>query len=156
MLSAGPFRTILLVAIASFAAAKPVWPHYTVDYEHFEVLSMRAAMPLFPSAAYDVKCLDSNKRIVFHDQNVAQLSICGGMAGSITKCKGQPSITIGHSGSAKFTLKPVNAGAIINISKDKWEQCVRAARTVCPTGSMTGTCSGGTTSGDMKFSLEHS
>lgn len=96
------------------------------------------------------------RRIVFHDQNVAQLSICGGIAGSVTKCQGSPPSTVGHSGSAKFELSPVHAGAAVNISKDRWEQCVRAARSVCPTGSMAGTCRGGATSGDLRFSLEHS
>ncbi|KAK9421035.1 hypothetical protein SUNI508_06180 [Seiridium unicorne] len=156
MLRAGLLGTVLLFAAASFTAAQPVWPHYSVEQEHFEVLSMRAAMPLNPSAVYDVTCMDSNLKIVFHDQNVAQLSICGGIAGSVTKCKGGPSDTVGHSGSAKFTLTPASPDSTINISKDRWEQCIRAARAICPTGSMAGVCSGGTTSGDLKFSLDHS
>ncbi|ETS87716.1 hypothetical protein PFICI_01544 [Pestalotiopsis fici W106-1] len=142
--------------MATLAAAQPVWPHYSVEQEHFEVLKMRSSMPLNPSAVYDVSCGDSGQRIVFHDQNVAQLSICGGIAGSVTRCQGSPPTTIGHSGSAKFSLTPAHPGAAINISKDRWEQCVRAARSICPTGSMSGTCSGGATSGDVKFTLNHS
>ncbi|KAF7519576.1 hypothetical protein G7054_g13055 [Neopestalotiopsis clavispora] len=123
--------------MASLAVSQPVWPHYSVEQEHFEVLKMRSLMPLNPSAVYD-------------------LSICGGIAGSETKCRGAPAATTGHSGSARFSLEPVNDGAAVNISKDRWEQCVRAARSVCPTGSMSGTCRGGATSGDLKFTLEHS
>ena len=93
-------------------------------------------------------------KIVFHDQNVAELGICGGIAGSITKCNGAPESTIGQSGSAKFTLTTATNGATINISKGRWEQCVRAARAICPTGSMTGTCSGGASSGDVNFTLD--
>ncbi|KAF2993534.1 hypothetical protein E8E14_000081 [Neopestalotiopsis sp. 37M] len=156
MVSTGVVRTVLLFIMASLAVAQPVWPHYSVEQEHFEVLKMRSSMPLNPSAVYDVSCGDSEQRIVFHDQNVAQLSICGGIAGSETKCRGAPAATTGHSGSAKFSLEPVNDGAAVNISKDRWEQCVRAARSVCPTGSMSGTCRGGATSGDLKFTLEHS
>lgn len=157
MLSAGVLHTALLfVMAAGLAVAQPVWPHYSVEQEHFEVLKMRFSMPLNPAAVYDVSCGDSEQRIVFHDQNVAQLSICGGIAGSVTKCQGSPPSTVGHSGSAKFELSPVHTGAAVNISKDRWEQCVRAARSVCPTGSMAGTCRGGATSGDLRFSLEHS
>uniref|UniRef100_L2FEW2 Uncharacterized protein n=1 Tax=Colletotrichum fructicola (strain Nara gc5) TaxID=1213859 RepID=L2FEW2_COLFN len=58
------------------------------------------------------------------------------------------------SGPARFTIKPTTAGATINISKNKWEQCVRAARDKCPTGSVRATCSGGATSGDVEFILE--
>ena len=95
-----------------------------------------------------------NSRIVFHDQNVAELSICRGIAGPVTKCQGLPAETTGRSGTALFALRTAEAGAQINISKDPWEQCVRAARAVCPTGSMSGTCVGGaTTGGDVAFTL---
>ncbi|KAI0396218.1 hypothetical protein F5Y17DRAFT_126010 [Xylariaceae sp. FL0594] len=145
---------LLLLAGAACTLASPVWPHYTVDNEHFEVLAMRATTSVNPAAVSDVTCIDPNLHIVFHDQNVAELAICGGIAGSITKCGGAPESTIGHSGSAKFTLTPVKRGATINISKGRWEQCVRAARAICPTGSMKGTCSGGASSGDINFILE--
>ncbi|KAI0136477.1 hypothetical protein BJ170DRAFT_710475 [Xylariales sp. AK1849] len=147
-------QALLLFVGVSFTFAQPVWPHYSVDYEHFEVLSMRAVAPLNPAAVYGVQCMDADKKIVFHDQNVAELSICGGIAGSTRKCGGAPQMTIGHSASAKFTLTPETPGATISISKDKWEQCVRAARAICPTGSMSGTCRGGASTGDVRFMLD--
>lgn len=66
-----------------------------------------------------------------HDINVAILSICGGIAGAITKCGGQPASTVGQSGTAKLSLKPVNKGALLNVSKGRWEGCMRAAQAVC-------------------------
>lgn len=98
--------------------------------------------------------LTGSRNIVFHDQNVAELAICDGIAGSTTKCSGAPESTVGQSGSAKFSLKATTPGATINISKERWEQCVRAARAVCPTGSMKGICLGGASSGDVEFVLD--
>ncbi|KAI5866957.1 hypothetical protein GGS23DRAFT_615592 [Durotheca rogersii] len=143
-----------LIAGASLTLATPVWPHYSVENEHLEVLAMRKSMAVSPSAAFDVECLDRNARIVFHDQNAAELAICGGIGGSATKCAGAPETTVGRSGSAQFTLRATAPGATINVSKLRWEQCVRAARGVCPTGSMRATCRGGATSGDVAFTLD--
>ncbi|KAI1846749.1 hypothetical protein JX265_008947 [Neoarthrinium moseri] len=154
MLPTSLLRAFLLAATATLGTARPSWPHFTVGQEHVEVLSMRAAMPLNPAAVYDVTCVDASLRIVFHDENVAQLSICGGISGSNTRCAGGPQSTEAQSASAKFTLAPVTPGAVLNISKVRWEQCVRAARAICPTGSMAGTCRGGASNGDVKFSLE--
>ncbi|KAF2972318.1 hypothetical protein GQX73_g1235 [Xylaria multiplex] len=148
------YSALFLLAGAAFSVASPVWPRYTVDNEHFEVLALRATTQVNPAAVSDVTCIDPKLNIVFHDQNVAELGICGGIAGSITKCGGAPKTTIGQSGSAKFTLTTATSGATINISKGRWEQCVRAARAICPTGSMSGTCSGGASSGDVNFILE--
>ncbi|KAI1203065.1 hypothetical protein F5X97DRAFT_157280 [Nemania serpens] len=148
------YSTFLLLVSAACSFASPVWPHYTVDNEHFEVLALRANTQVNPAAVSDVKCIDSRLNIVFHDQNVAELGICGGISGSITKCGGAPEATTGQSGSARFTLTTATKGARINISKGRWEQCVRAARAICPTGSMSGTCSGGASSGDVNFTLE--
>ncbi|KAI1660058.1 hypothetical protein F4813DRAFT_311853 [Daldinia decipiens] len=145
---------VLLVAGASLSAASPVWPHYSIDGEHLEVLHMRASTSVNPAAVSGVECIDRNKNIVFHDQNVAELAICGGIAGSIQKCGGAPETTTGRSGSAEFTLSAATSGATINISKGRWEQCVRAARAVCPTGSMKGTCAGGASSGNVDFTLD--
>ncbi|KAH9996957.1 hypothetical protein F4779DRAFT_623017 [Xylariaceae sp. FL0662B] len=147
-------QPLVLLASASLSLASPVWPHYTVDNEHFEVLSMRASVGVNPAAVLDVECLDRNVNIVFHDQNVAELAICGSISGPITKCGGSPESTIGRSGSALFTLKTTTPGATINISKGRWEQCVRAARAVCPTGSMKATCSGGASRGNVDFTLD--
>lgn len=71
-----------------------------------------------------------NSNIVAHDQNVAELGICGGIAGTIEKCGGNPTSTVGSSGTAKFSLTPTDQGATINVSKGRWEGCVRAARAV--------------------------
>ncbi|KAI1478388.1 hypothetical protein K445DRAFT_24055 [Daldinia sp. EC12] len=155
MLSTTFFQSLLLlVAGASLSSASPVWPHYSIDGEHLEVLNMRASTSVNPGAVSNVECLDRNKNIVFHDQNVAELSICGGIAGSIQKCGGAPKSTTGRSGSAEFKLSAATSGATINISKGRWEQCVRAARAVCPTGSMKGTCTGGASSGNVDFTLD--
>ncbi|KAI1118868.1 hypothetical protein F5Y14DRAFT_397979 [Nemania sp. NC0429] len=148
------FSTSLFLFSAAFSFASPVWPRYAVDYEHFEVLALRANTRVNPAAVSDVTCIDSKLNIVFHDQNVAELGICGGIASSITKCRGAPETTTGQSGSARFTLTTATRGATINISKSRWEQCVRAARAICPTGSMSGTCSGGASSGNVNFTLD--
>lgn len=97
----------------------------------------------------------SHSNIVSHHQNVAELKICGGIAGSVSACGGAPQHTLGQSGTAKFELRAVNPGATITLSKERWEQCVRAARGVCPTGSMSGTCVGGASSGDVAFTLDN-
>lgn len=97
----------------------------------------------------------SYSNIAFHDENVAQLGICGGIAGKITKCGGAPASTVGQSGTAKFTVNTATSGGTINVSKGRWEQCIRAARAVCPTGSMSATCAGGASNGDIKFTLDN-
>lgn len=99
--------------------------------------------------------LPHNSHIVFHEQNAAQLAICDGISGKgNTKCRGSSTMTTGVRGSAKFTLTALTPGAKINISKVRWEECVRAARFKCPTGSLSGTCLGGATSGNVGFRLE--
>ncbi|KAI1394128.1 uncharacterized protein F4822DRAFT_37434 [Hypoxylon trugodes] len=147
-------QSLLFLAGATLSFASPVWPHYSVDNEHLEVLALRASTAVNPAAVSDVTCTDPNVKIVSHDQNVAELGICGGIAGSIQKCGGAPQTTTGKSGSAEFTLSTATKGATINISKGRWEQCVRAARAICPTGSMKGTCAGGASSGDVNFTLD--
>lgn len=107
------------------------------------------------SAAPTYNTNNPPRKIVFHDENVAELAICGGIAGSITKCGGAPTSTTGESGTAKFSLSAVEQGATINISKGRWEQCVRAARAVCPTGSLNATCAGGASAGDVSFTLDN-
>ena len=58
----------------------------------------------------------------FHTSNVALLQICGGIAGSIEKCEGSPTSTVGQSGNVHFTITPVVKGDTINISKGRWER----------------------------------
>ena len=86
---------------------------------------------------------------------MAELSICGGISGSASGCSGSPVETTGQTGTAKFTLKAVIPGATINMSKAHWEQCARAARAVCPTGSLKSVCVGGASKGDVAFSLDN-
>ncbi|KAK8126374.1 uncharacterized protein PG998_002133 [Apiospora kogelbergensis] len=144
MLSSGVFTLLL----AGLAVAGPVWPRYTVGPEHLEVLQMRASTSVNPAAVRETKCINSKVNIAFHDENVAQLGICGGIAGKITN-------TTGVSGTAKFTVNTATNGGTINVSKGRWEQCIRAARAVCPTGSMSATCAGGASNGDIKFTLDN-
>ncbi|KAI2467213.1 hypothetical protein F4781DRAFT_321873 [Annulohypoxylon bovei var. microspora] len=154
MHSATLLQSFLLLASASLSLAGPVWPRFSIDNTHLEVLALRASTAVNSAAVSDVTCIDKDTNIVFHDQNVAELAICGGIAGTIQKCGGSPQTTTGTSGSAEFTLKAATSGATINISKGRWEQCVRAARAVCPTGSMSGTCAGGASTGDVDFTLD--
>ncbi|RYP38553.1 hypothetical protein DL767_002489 [Monosporascus sp. MG133] len=65
-----------------------------------------------------------------------------------------PDVTVGESESARFSLNAASEGATITVSKGRWEQCVRATRAVCPTGSMAATCAGGASRGDMEFVLD--
>lgn len=89
-----------------------------------------------------------------HNKNVALLAICGGISGAITKCQGNPTSTTGQSGDAKFTLNPTTSGATINISKGRWEQCIKSAEAVCPGGqAYTATCPLGASTGDTDFAL---
>ncbi|KAF3764115.1 hypothetical protein M406DRAFT_330464 [Cryphonectria parasitica EP155] len=104
--------------------------------------------------ATNITCTDATANIDEHNKNVATLSICGGIAGTIEKCEGAPTSTEGASGDAKFTLNPTVAGATINISKGRWEQCIDSAEAVCPGGqAYTATCPGGASSGDIDFAL---
>lgn len=95
------------------------------------------------------------RKIIFHDETVAQLSICGGIPGSIDHCPGSPKETVGESGTALFTVRAEKAGASINITKERWMQCVQAARDRCPTGSLSATCVGGASAGDVSFVLKN-
>ncbi|KAL1880800.1 hypothetical protein VTK73DRAFT_4970 [Phialemonium thermophilum] len=167
-------RLLLFFAGMCMASPRyPMFPPVLVRHEHLEVLEMRSATPINPAAITDVVCVDPNKKIVFHDENVAELSICDGIAGAVTRCGDELgrrdlwrrfgssatttapiTSTTGESGSARFVLSVLEPGAAINVSKGRWEQCVRAARAVCPTGSLRATCVGGATSGDVAFSLD--
>ncbi|OCK77266.1 hypothetical protein K432DRAFT_268854, partial [Lepidopterella palustris CBS 459.81] len=98
-------------------------------------------------------CLDPTAALNTHSTNVAILSICGGIAGTIEFCGGNPTSTTGQSGTSLFTLNPTTAGATINISKGRWERCIKAAQLTCPTGTFKSTCIGGATVGDVAFSL---
>ncbi|KAH9218929.1 hypothetical protein DL95DRAFT_384755 [Leptodontidium sp. 2 PMI_412] len=143
----------LVLAVSSACVTAAPFASVGISHEHLEVLQMRASTSVNPNAVLDTKCIDTSANIVFHDANVALLGICGGIAGAITKCGGAPSSTTGSSGTALFKLNAVDSGATINVSKGRWEGCVRAARAVCPTGTFSSTCVGGATTGNVAFSL---
>lgn len=81
--------------------------------------------------------------LVAHDINVAILGICGGIAGAIEQCAGAPTTTVGESGTAKLTLTVATRGTTIDITKGRWEACMRAAQAVCGNSPFTSTCIGG-------------
>ncbi|KAG7410193.1 hypothetical protein Forpi1262_v017758 [Fusarium oxysporum f. sp. raphani] len=131
------------------------FPHPSVPQANSDILIIRASEEVNPNAVTDTTCLNLDAAIDFHDQNVATLSICGGIQGATEKCGGAPTSTTGQSGTAKFTLNPTVAGATINVSKGRWEGCIRAARAVCPTGSFKSVCKGGASEGDIAFTLDN-
>ncbi|EJC99310.1 uncharacterized protein FOMMEDRAFT_23189 [Fomitiporia mediterranea MF3/22] len=90
-----------------------------------------------------------------HTVNVALLQICGGIAGSIEFCQGNPTSTTGDSGNVRFTITPVDKGATINISKGRWEQGIKAAFAQCGQDiPFTATFTGGASTGDVNVKLE--
>ncbi|KAJ4419599.1 hypothetical protein N0V82_004902 [Gnomoniopsis sp. IMI 355080] len=133
-----------LVLLLSAASAVLAFPY-----------PLTSSSPLRPRTdATNVVCTDANAAIDEHNKNVALLAICGGISGAITKCQGNPTSTTGQSGDAKFTLNPTQSGATINISKGRWEQCIKSAEAVCPGGqAYTATCPLGSSSGDTNFEL---
>lgn len=93
-----------------------------------------------------------------HDINVALLSIFGSIAGKVQQCQGQPTSTTGKSGTATFKLQAASGGQNIDISKGRWEHCVKAARATCGDTPFTSTCIGGANGnkGNVNFSLTKS
>jgi len=106
-------------------------------------LEVRGNAAVNPNAVTGTKCTNKAVAIGDHNINVALLSICGGIAGKIESCGGAPQSTVGASGDAKFTLTAATKGQTINISKGRWEGCVRAARATCGDSPFTTTCIGG-------------
>ncbi|KAF6831205.1 hypothetical protein CPLU01_06903 [Colletotrichum plurivorum] len=139
-----------LTLLSGFAVALP----HPADFPEVG-LEARASKSVNPNAVTGTTCTNKNAKVVEHDANVALLGICGGIQGSIQKCGGAPKSTTGQSGTAKFTLNPTVAGATINVSKGRWEGCVRAARATCPTGTFKSTCKGGASQGDVAFVLSN-
>ncbi|RYP11440.1 hypothetical protein DL764_000094 [Monosporascus ibericus] len=86
---------VVLVAGAGVSLSKPVYPRRSVSQQHFEDLALRASTEAHPEAVTDVECIDPDVNIDFHDQNVAELSICGRIAGAVTRCEGAPESTVG-------------------------------------------------------------
>jgi hypothetical protein len=153
--------SLLFLLFTAQSACSPLWWEFSPNDRPTETLSppnrLRARSPantsVNPAAVTGTTCDDPSAALNTHDTDVALLSICGGIAGSIEFCGGNPATTVGASGTSKFTLT-ANQGATINVSKGRWEGCVRAARATCPTGTFTSTCVGGTSDGaGFKFVL---
>ncbi|KAL3425560.1 hypothetical protein PVAG01_02351 [Phlyctema vagabunda] len=106
-------------------------------------LDTRGTTKVDPNSVTGTVCTDSSTKLVSHDINVALLSICGSIAGTIQQCAGNPTETTGTSGTASFTLKAATDGTTINITKGRWEHCVAAARATCGDSPLTSTCIGG-------------
>ncbi|KAH7163275.1 hypothetical protein B0J13DRAFT_33575 [Dactylonectria estremocensis] len=143
------------VAQAMILDKVPLMPRIPSMAKHHEVLRARATMEVDHGHLVKVQCLDPSQDILLHDETAAQLSICGGIPGSIDGCKGEPKATTSEVGTALFVLTVEEAGAFINISKEQWMRCMQAARDQCPTGSLSATCVGGASLGDMNFTLEN-
>ncbi|KIW50155.1 hypothetical protein PV05_11771 [Exophiala xenobiotica] len=155
------FHLAVFSLLTTSAFSSPLWPNSVVPTDRHKpspsiTISNRAVAvaprdpantSVNPDAVTGTTCDDTTVALDSHDTNVAILSICGGIAGSIQFCGGDPETTVGASGTSKFTLTAVNQGATINVSKGRWEGCVRAAQAVCPTGTFSSTCIGGTSDG---------
>lgn len=160
----GFIKTVSIIAGAAVVAAEPqgykildrvpLMPRIPSHAKHHEVLQARSEMEVDHSALVKAERIDSNQQIIIHDETVAQLSICGGMPGSVDRCEGAPTETSGEAGTALFTVRALDAGASITITKEQWMRCVQAARDQCPTGSISATCVGGASTGDVSFTLE--
>lgn len=118
-------------------------------------LYIRADETVNPAAVTGTTCTDPSVTLVSHDINVAILSICGGIAGTIEQCGGNPTTTTGESGTAKLTLTAATNGQTIDITKGRWEGCMRAAQAVCGDSPFTSTCIGGAdvNAGNVDFVL---
>ncbi|KAM5536610.1 hypothetical protein V8D89_009705 [Ganoderma adspersum] len=113
------------------------------------VCAFAAPLEVRQETVSNVVCT-SKTALDFHTSNVALLQICGGIAGTIEKCQGAPTSTVGQSGNVRFTIKPAVAGDTINISKGRWEQGIKAAFAVCGQNiPFTATFTGGATKGNV-------
>ncbi|EXJ95655.1 hypothetical protein A1O1_00777 [Capronia coronata CBS 617.96] len=125
--------SVSLLVLISTTSASPIFPPLPSDLQPSNTKAFDVRSPVQPrspantvvnpDAITGTTCDDPNVSLVTHDTNVALLSICGGIAGAIQFCGGDPSTTVGASGTSKFTLTAVNAGngATINVSKGRWE-----------------------------------
>ncbi|KAF7952337.1 uncharacterized protein EAE97_001834 [Botrytis byssoidea] len=114
-----------------------------------------ASTTVNPDAVTGTTCTDPSTTLVSHDINVALLGICGGIAGTIQQCGGEPTSTTGESGTALLKLNAATSGQTIDITKGRWEGCMRAARAVCGDSPFTSTCIGGAkvNAGNVDFEL---
>jgi len=155
--------TILFSATSAIALALPISPSSDIiirtDFDDSTIIrdsiSERGTRVVNPAAVTGTTCTSPGTSIVDHDINVALLSICGGISGSIEQCGGFPTSTTGSSGTALFTLNAATAGQTIDITKGRWEGCVAAARATCGDSPFTSTCIGGAdvNAGNVGFTL---
>lgn len=94
-------------------------------------VGIRGARVVNPAAVTFTTCSNDTTAIVSHDINVALLDICGGIAGTIQQCAGNPTTTTGSSGTALLTLTAATKGTTIDITKGRWEGCMAAAVSFC-------------------------
>ncbi|KAF7954472.1 hypothetical protein EAE96_005593 [Botrytis aclada] len=114
-----------------------------------------ASTTVNPDAVTGTTCTDPSTTLVSHDINVALLGICGSIAGTIQQCGGEPTSTTGESGTALLRLNAATSGQTIDITKGRWEGCMRAVRAVCGDSPFTSTCIGGAkvNAGNVDFEL---
>ncbi|CAP69390.1 uncharacterized protein PODANS_1_10560 [Podospora anserina S mat+] len=119
-----------------------------VPQSYYEVLHIRRqqyALANPRSIVKDVVCLDRKAHIVAHDEAAASLQICNGSIAGTGRgqyCQDGLKATEAKVGTAVFRLKSVNERQSINVSRERWQMCVQAAREACPTGGLRGVCLG--------------
>ncbi|KAI8902243.1 hypothetical protein BC833DRAFT_574253 [Globomyces pollinis-pini] len=128
--------------------------YITIILSALSVMSIPAERVVNPNAIKSVVCTQPNVKLDFHDINVAQLQICGGIAGKIQKCQGNPTSTTGISGTAKFIATPKINGSTINVSKGRWEQGIAAGLAKCGQSPVKGIIPLGTSNGDLIVRLK--
>lgn len=135
-------KQTLLALLLTLTAAQPhLGPRTAPSSFHAEVLSLRtSSTPHTRSPTTQTTCIDPLAAIHPSDETVAQLSICGGIAGASTGCPGTESRSEGAYRSAHFTVYAPEG--TLGISKEGWVRCVQGAREVCATGSLSAVCEG--------------
>ncbi|PCH44168.1 hypothetical protein WOLCODRAFT_104697 [Wolfiporia cocos MD-104 SS10] len=127
--------SIMLLSVSAFALPFPFWSRQ-------ETVS-------------NVVCTNPDVTLDTHDTDVALLQICGGIAGSIEFCQGNPTTTTGTFGNSSFTITPAESGATITISKGRWEQGIKAVAATCGADKpFTATFTGGASTGNVNVELK--
>lgn len=101
--------------------------------------------PSRPLSLVGIEWLINCRHIVAHDEAAASLQICNGSIAGTGRgqyCQGGLKATEAKVGTAVFRLKSVNERQSINVSRERWQMCVQAAREACPTGGLRGVCLG--------------
>ncbi|KAK4205325.1 hypothetical protein QBC40DRAFT_215566 [Triangularia verruculosa] len=158
--------SLALSAPAQTRTPKPRWfetySHVArraiVPQSYYEVLHLRRQQYTLANPrtiVKDVVCLDRKAHIVAHDEAAASLQICNGsISGRGAKCQGGVKETSARMGTARFELRSGGGKQAINVSKERWQLCVWAAREACPTGSLRGVCLGAARwGGEVGFTL---